>query len=423
MTLPNTDIYEEFTVLAGQTSFTLGSNVGYIPQDVDESLKVFIREDARTVVPTNIDITTNQINIPNHAFSVSLQVKVVFTTDNTAPNPLSSGSEYFAQYVDKDNITLSLTSGGAAIDLTSQGVGNHTITTLDPNGIELALNTDFTVTKVNQLPTEINFPTREGVDGQKLFVVRQSSVSQDDVDYTYATSWKPVEYETHVDKIYAILQEQGNKLSRAMLTRIGDTSSSNLVFPVPQDNSVIGWYEIGSGNFAFRNYDISIYVTDEELANAQSSIQANIDANSGRIDLNVSAINASVAVIDIHTTQIQELQDVANTRGGIALTNDAAINGPVILESCVIHFEMKRQYLTITENITRSAFGTLKVQVVDGTYYVSDPEYFIPIPTHDPPGLTFSFSGTTLIVNTDDMVGAGDPNDHSGYLNYTIIQV
>lgn len=278
MTLLTDTIFEELAYSPSNDNINFNiSAVGFIPQDVDESLKVFIREDAREFLPSTVNFTTDYINLADHAYSNTLQVKALFTTNGLPPSPLVNGTEYFVQYVDRNNITLSLTSGGAPIDLTSQGTGTHKLEPLDPNGIELLLANDFTITKdTNGQPIKITLIDRVMQSTQNLFIVRESNTLQEDVDYAFGTPWQPVEYETHIDKIYAILQEQGNKISRAMLTRIGDSTSANLTFPVPQDNSAVGWYQLGS-TYRFRNYDLSIYATKDELTALSNLIGSPVD--------------------------------------------------------------------------------------------------------------------------------------------------
>jgi len=429
MTLLSDKIYEEYVVADGDTEFVISGTPAFIRQDVDESLKVYIREDAREFIPSNVNFNTEEITISQHSYSSGLDSKVTFSTDGVAPDGLVNGEEYYVQVIDENTIKLSSTTpNGTAVNLNSQGSGTHKFESVDPNGIVLLKDVDFTVTKDgNGAPVKITFINRSGIDGQKLFITRESNLLQEDVDYDYASSWKPVEYETHIDKIYAILQEQGNKLSRAMLTRIGDTTTSNLTFPVPQDNHTIGWYPIGTDKFAFRNYDMSLYVTDEELAAAQAAIQANIDANTSLINNNSTLISNNTTNITTNATSITANTNaitalqlanadeiIVNSTATIVIDNNATVPGPLVTESVVIHFEVSRDD-TVEQ---RLALGTIKVLRTSATTFsVSDPEYFIP--TGNPPGLTFTMNGGVVEIAADDM--AGGP--HAGSFKYSMIRL
>jgi len=51
--------------------------------------------------------------------------QLILTTTTTLPAGLSTATRYFARDVDKNVFRLSLTSGGAAIDITDTGTGTH----------------------------------------------------------------------------------------------------------------------------------------------------------------------------------------------------------------------------------------------------------------------------------------------------------
>jgi hypothetical protein len=78
-----------------------------------------------TFVPTDVDTTTNRIFKPAHGLPNNARVRL--STTGTLPAPLSSGADLFVVSVAPDDFSLSSTSGGAAIDLTTQGSGTHTM--------------------------------------------------------------------------------------------------------------------------------------------------------------------------------------------------------------------------------------------------------------------------------------------------------
>lgn len=87
-------------------------------------------EDAVQILPEGqraftADATTNLITITAHGFAVNTTVQVV--SSGTLPAPLTAGTTYFVRDVLANTFALSLTAGGAAIDITSAGTGTHTL--------------------------------------------------------------------------------------------------------------------------------------------------------------------------------------------------------------------------------------------------------------------------------------------------------
>lgn len=64
--------------------------------------------------------------IPEHSFNNNNQVVRLFTT-GTLPAGLSTGTDYYVIYLDKDSISLSETEDGSGIVVTDAGTGTHTI--------------------------------------------------------------------------------------------------------------------------------------------------------------------------------------------------------------------------------------------------------------------------------------------------------
>jgi len=67
---------------------------------------------------TAVDTGTEEITIPSHGFA---DESPVWINGFTLPSGLSNASTYYAIYVDDDTLQLSLTAGGAAVDLTDAG--------------------------------------------------------------------------------------------------------------------------------------------------------------------------------------------------------------------------------------------------------------------------------------------------------------
>lgn len=80
----------------------------------------------KTFPNTNVDISTNTITTTiAHGFSDGYVVK--FSSTGTLPSPLNSTTDYYIISSTLTTFQLSLTNGGPAIDLTSQGSGTHTV--------------------------------------------------------------------------------------------------------------------------------------------------------------------------------------------------------------------------------------------------------------------------------------------------------
>jgi hypothetical protein len=81
---------------------------------------------APTFATTDINITTNIITITGHSFSDNDLVS--FSTTDTLPGGLVAGVYYHIITATTDTFQVSATQGGSAVNITSVGVGNHTIT-------------------------------------------------------------------------------------------------------------------------------------------------------------------------------------------------------------------------------------------------------------------------------------------------------
>jgi len=76
-----------------------------------------------TVSTTAVDVTNNLITSAGHGFSNNS--RIYYTNTGTAIGGLSSGTFYYVVNATANTFGLSTSSGGSTIDLTSQGVGDH----------------------------------------------------------------------------------------------------------------------------------------------------------------------------------------------------------------------------------------------------------------------------------------------------------
>ncbi len=85
---------------------------------------------AVTFAPAAVNTTTNAITYASHGFATGLIVR--FTTVTTLPSPLSAGVDYFVIALTANTFqvaaSLSDAQAGTPIDITTQGVANHTAT-------------------------------------------------------------------------------------------------------------------------------------------------------------------------------------------------------------------------------------------------------------------------------------------------------
>jgi hypothetical protein len=67
--------------------------------------------------------TSDVFTCPGHGFSNTNKVRVLAAPGGTLPTGISEGTTYFVISVSGDTFSLSLTSGGAAVDVTAAGAG------------------------------------------------------------------------------------------------------------------------------------------------------------------------------------------------------------------------------------------------------------------------------------------------------------
>lgn len=74
----------------------------------------------------NWNATTDQITVTGHGYRDNTG-PVRLSTSSALPTGLSGATDYFIRVVDANTIQLSLTVGGAAVNFTDAGTGNHRI--------------------------------------------------------------------------------------------------------------------------------------------------------------------------------------------------------------------------------------------------------------------------------------------------------
>ena len=80
---------------------------------------------AFTFAASAVDPALDQFNIPGHGWPLNRKVRA--TTDGVIFGGAVVGQTYYVKPVDTDNLQLAASAGGAAIDITDIGSGNHTL--------------------------------------------------------------------------------------------------------------------------------------------------------------------------------------------------------------------------------------------------------------------------------------------------------
>ena len=85
-----------------------------------------------TFVPAHVNTGTDEIATINHNFKADTQLR--FSSTTTLPAPLVSGTTYYAIIISTTIIKVAATPSGAAIDITTTGVGTHRMIPV-PDGV------------------------------------------------------------------------------------------------------------------------------------------------------------------------------------------------------------------------------------------------------------------------------------------------
>jgi hypothetical protein len=105
----------------------VGTSVTNIPSNNGCRIQVSIEKkpfNITTFLPSNVNIGTEVITLTNIFANTD---RVVFTSTGTLPAPLSAATIYYIVGRTATTFQVSTSSGGAAVNLTSQGTGVHTV--------------------------------------------------------------------------------------------------------------------------------------------------------------------------------------------------------------------------------------------------------------------------------------------------------
>lgn len=94
---------------------------GFLVYPEDVSISTYTQEFA----PADVNTGTDVITVPGSAFSNGDVIR--FTSTAGLPAPLGASTSYYVINVSSDSFKVSLTFGGSAVNLTTQGTGVHTV--------------------------------------------------------------------------------------------------------------------------------------------------------------------------------------------------------------------------------------------------------------------------------------------------------
>lgn len=93
------------------------------------SYTIYLGEHTVSVTSTDVDTTANAFSRDGHPYYEGLGVTVI--TTGTLPSPLAVATNYYIVNPTTDTFQLALTPYGTPIDITTQGIGYHTFSSLD----------------------------------------------------------------------------------------------------------------------------------------------------------------------------------------------------------------------------------------------------------------------------------------------------
>jgi len=117
--------------------------------------------------PSDVSTGADLITITGHGFSDGEQV--VFSSSNILPTGLSNTVEYFVVGSTINNFQVSLTNGGLPVDITTAGVGTHTVRLASDDLIIVPGHGLITGNTVNFITTD-TLPSGI-ISGQSYFVI------------------------------------------------------------------------------------------------------------------------------------------------------------------------------------------------------------------------------------------------------------
>lgn len=86
---------------------------------------------------SSVDADADAIELDEHGFEDGLEVRFRAEAGGSLPSPLVEGTAYFARVLDVHRFQVAATSGGAAIDLTTEG---ETVLVLEPSPLPAAID-------------------------------------------------------------------------------------------------------------------------------------------------------------------------------------------------------------------------------------------------------------------------------------------
>jgi hypothetical protein len=99
--------------------------VAYVGTVFGPYILVFNQTKAANLGPITVNVGADKILLPAHGLSNGTQIR--FSTTVALPAPLDPSIYYYVVSALTDDFKISLTSGGAAIDITDSGTGIHTL--------------------------------------------------------------------------------------------------------------------------------------------------------------------------------------------------------------------------------------------------------------------------------------------------------
>jgi hypothetical protein len=223
--------------------------------------------------PANVNVITNRITINNHGLEDG--DAVVFNTTGTLPAPLNLNTVYYVKNPTLNDFELMATPGGATIDITTQGIGTHSIVS---NYITFATTVTGTVI--------INNP--------KINSGEYSSISQPPVPSIPASNQELVAIQNYLKAIINKLKLEKPSVIPASLmttyiTPLNITTSTNvkIKFNVPVQATTDHFYQIYRSGIAQATDTLSLsdVVPNDELQLVYEAFPTEDDIKNGEIEI------------------------------------------------------------------------------------------------------------------------------------------
>jgi len=238
------------------------------PSTITLSTPVTISSRTFTFSPSDVDIVEDQINVLYHGLVEGQTVE--FTSSGTLPAGLTAGVIYYVINVADDYFQVSLTEGGNAVDITTQGTGTHTATSrnsiraygwIDYAGtynqpdtatklrsVEANNNVYFTtstgIQKLDSL-TSVIVPAGapKGLDGFAILSDSSSGFMPNDTQVAYRVVWGYKDLNQNL-----VLGAPSQRILVSNST--GETKDVNLNITIPQEVTTSYFYQIYRSGFS-----------------------------------------------------------------------------------------------------------------------------------------------------------------------------